>query len=202
MREFTFAIDCDDVLRDIIKNMIDVYNKEYKDNKTISDLTEWGVDNIFPKIKETTGSTASDYFFLTHSKEVFSDSKVISGAKDAIEKLRKFGKVIIVSYQKNDENRGRTLEWLSENNIEYDGLCFLKDKTLIHADYLIDDNDWNFNGCNCKHGILINQPYNININLNELKNKSNCKTIDRFPSLKSFADWFESNIKIFEKYEY
>lgn len=201
MREFTFAVDVDEVLRDNLTNMLKVYNKEYGDNKKLSDVTDFQVDKVFTKITEATGDTASKYFFDEHAKEVFTDSKAIDGAKEAIDKLRKYGKVIIVTYQKNTENRIRTLKWLDRYDIKFDGICFLHDKSFVNTDYFIDDNDWNFIGCNCTHGILINRPYNQGVNLLELKSKSNCKNIFRYTSLSKFADWFEENVDILEKYE-
>lgn len=201
MKEFVFAIDCDEVLRSNIKDMIELYNRDYNDNISFNDVFDFDVDKVFTKVKETTGESASKYFFEKYSKEVFSDSDAMPQAKEAVDILRKYGKVIVVTYQKNIENRSRTLKWLDDNNIAYDGICFLRDKSLVHADYLIDDNDWNFYGCNCKHGILISKPYNKHIDCNDLKNKSNCQTMDKFMSLYSFAKWFEENISIFEKYE-
>ena len=202
MREFTFAVDVDEVLRDNISNMLKVYNEEYNDSKTIYDMHDFQVDKVFTKITEATGETASKYFFEEHAQEVFTDSEAIEGAKEAVDTLRKYGKVIIVTYQKNTENRIRTLEWLDKYGIKFDSIVFTRDKSIVHADYMIDDNDWNFIGCNCKHGILIDRPYNQKTNIGELKQQSNCKEISRFSSLKKFAEWFESNIDIFEKYEY
>lgn len=201
MREFTFAVDVDEVLRDNISNMLKVYNEEYGDNKTLSDIHDFQVDKVFTKVSELTGETASKYFFETHAQEVFTDADVIEGAKEAIDILRNYGKVIIVTYQKNTENKIRTLEWLDKHDIKFDSICFTRDKSIVNADYMIDDNDWNFIGCNCCHGILINRPYNQQSNLVEIKNKSNCCDISRFTSLKKFADWFRNNYEVFEKFE-
>jgi 5'(3')-deoxyribonucleotidase len=198
MKELTFAIDVDEVIRDNIENMLKVYNKEYNDNKTLEDLFDFQVDKVFTKIQETTGETASKYFFEKHAKEVFTDSVAIDGAKEAIDILRGYGKVIIVTYQKNLENRVRTLEWLDKNDIKYDGICFLRDKSLVYTDFLVDDNDWNFIGCNCTHGILIDRPYNKNTDIEELEKQSNCKSISRFKSLKDFADYFRKKMKLAE----
>ena len=82
------------------------------------------------------------------------------------------------------------MKWLEEHDILPDGICFLKDKTLIHSDFFIDDNDWNFYGCNAMFGILIDAPYNKEINLKELTEKSNCATIERKHSLYEFAKDF------------
>lgn len=201
MREFTFAIDVDEVIRHNIENMLKVYNEEYGDNKTMDDIVDYQVDKVFPKIAATTGETANKYFFEKHAHEVFTEANIIEGSKEAIETLRKYGKVYIVTYQKNTENRIRTLIWLEKHDIQYDGICFVKDKSIIHADYLIDDNDWNFIGCNCKHGILITKPYNDKIKESDLLSKSHCKTIEKFTSLKAFSEWFDKNYNIFENYE-
>ena len=190
MKELTFAIDVDEVIRDNIENMLKVYNQEFGDNKKLEDVFDFQVDKVFTKVQELTGETASKYFFEQHAQEVFTDSSAIEGSKEAIDKLRKIGKVIIVTYQKNMENRIRTLEWLDKYDVKYDGICFLRDKSLIHADYLVDDNDWNFIGCNCETGILIRRPYNENTDMAELKKQSNCKQIVKFNSLKEFADYF------------
>ena len=201
MREFTFAVDVDEVLRDNLSNMLRVYNEEYNDNKKLSDLHDFQVDISFPKISEVTGRTASKYFFEQHAKEVFTDAEAIEGAKEAIDILREYGKVIIVTYQKNTENKIRTLEWLDKNDIKFDSICFTRDKSIVHADYMIDDNDWNFIGCNCCHGILIDRPYNQKVKLNELKEQSNCKNIFRYTSLMNFAKWFKANVELLDRFE-
>ena len=194
MKEFTFAIDVDEVLRDNLSNMLRVYNEEYNDNKVLSDIHDFQVDKVFTKVSESTGETASKYFFEKHAKEVFSDSEAIEGAKEAVDSLREYGKIIIVTYQKNTDNRVRTLDWLDKYDIKFDSICFTRDKSIIHADYMVDDNDWNFIGCNCRHGILIDRPYNKNTDLKQLKEQSKCRNITRFASLKEFADWFRKKM--------
>ena len=88
--------------------------------------------------------------------------------------------------------------WLNEHGIEYDGICFLKNKTLLHTDFLVDDNPFNFWGCNVKHGVLIDAPYNIDEDVNELKNTGNAKTLMRFATLLDFAKYFESEQTIYK----
>ena len=90
----------------------------------------------------------------------------------AIRTLQKYGQVIIVTYQKSFMNRLDTLNWLNDNGIHPDGLCFLKNKTLLHIDYMIDDNWWNFLGSNADTGVLITAPYNEDIAVDELIEKS------------------------------
>ena len=134
--------------------------------------------------------TASQWFFQEHSDELFAHSGAFPRIKKNIETLKQYGDVIIVTYQKSYKNKIDTLEWLEKHGIAPDGICFLKNKSVLHCDIFVDDNDWNFFGCNAEIGILINAPYNTEIDIQELLKKSNCKQIYRFPSLDSFVKWF------------
>lgn len=186
-KEITFGIDIDEVIRAIVPNMLKLYNKEFNDNMKLEDVKDYVVDNSFPKIMERTGESASKWFFQDHGNELFYGSEMIEGAKSAIDMLRTYGKVIIISYQKSLANKIDTLNWLDRYDIKYDGICFVKDKSIVHTDFLVDDNDWNFIGCNSKWGVIVTAPYNKEINTDELKAKSNCEDIFRFGSLREFA---------------
>lgn len=186
----TIAIDVDGVLRDNLGEMVDLYNKEFKDNKKVEDITEFKTEISFPRIFEESGITSSQWFFQDHSKELFVDAKPFANAANDIKRLQKYGKVIIVTCQKSYLNKHQTLEWLEKNGIEPDGVCFLRDKTQLHADIFIDDNDWNFIGCNCTEGILISAPYNKKVDIVELLKKSNCNSIERHESFHDYVDYF------------
>ena len=190
----TFGIDCDEVLRALLDNMVALYNEEFDDNMTRDDIKDFNVEVSFPKIKEVTGGTASDWFFQKNGFRLFACSPALPKVKEAIDKLRRYGQVIIVTYQKTFKNKMDTLMWLNEHGIEYDGICFLKNKTLLHTDWLIDDNDWNLVGCNAENAVLITAPYNKDLNVHELKDKTNCDNVYRFESLEEFADWYESAV--------
>jgi 5'(3')-deoxyribonucleotidase len=188
----TIGIDIDEVLRALLPEMVRLYNEEFNESLTVDDVKAFDVDISFPKVKERTGESASKWFFQEHGRELFYDSQMIKGAKEAVDHLRKFAKVYIISYQKTLQNKLDTLNWLLKNDIEYDGICFLKDKTLVHLDVLIDDNDWNFIGCNSKAGVLVTAPYNKDVDMSELKAKSNCEEIVRFGSLREFVSSYVS----------
>ena len=186
-KNLTIAIDVDGVLRDNLGEMVNLYNKEFNDNKKVEEITEFKTELSFPRILQESGVTSSQWFFQNHSKELFVDAKAFANAAEDIKMLQGYGKVIIVTYQKSYLNKHQTLEWLEKNGIEPDGVCFLRDKTQLHADIFVDDNDWNFIGCNCDNGILINAPYNKKINVSELTEKSNCESIVRYDSLHDFV---------------
>ena len=195
MDKLTFAIDCDEVLRSLLKNMVGLYNKEFDDNLDVNDIKDFVVENSFPKIEELTGTTAAHWFFQEHSEDLFRFSDAFPQIKEDIDILKHYGEVIIVTYQKSYKNKMDTLQWLEEHGIAPDGICFLKNKTLLHCDVMIDDNDWNFIGCNAKHGVLIDAPYNMDTDLNELIKKSNCETMRRCKSLHEFVESYCLPIK-------
>ena len=183
----TIAIDVDGVLRNNLGIMVHLYNKEFDQKMKISDVKEFMVEKSFPLIPERLGMKSSEYFFNLHAKEIFLDAPAYPGVKECIDKLKETADVIIVTYQKDYTNKRYTLEWLEKNGIEPNGICFVRDKTLIHADALIDDNDWNFLGTHCSTSVLVTQPYNKDVNLDELITKTNSKQIVRVDSFEDFT---------------
>lgn len=190
----TFAIDLDEVLRCTLCKMIEVYNKNFNDNKQYDEITSFVCEESFPRIEKETGIKAGEWFFQLHSKEIFEETEPIEGALEAFKELQKYGKVIIVTYQKTIENKIQALKWLDKWGFPVNDICFLKDKTLLHTDYLIDDNDWNFIGSNAKIGILIDAPYNYNKDIEEISRKTNGCNVHKFDSLSDFVEYYKEYI--------
>ena len=181
-------MDVDQVLRSNLWIMVDLYNKEFRTDMRTSDVKEFMVDVSFPLIQERLGMKASDWFFNVHAKEIFLDALAFPFVAENLNRLKEVADVIIVTYQKDYTNKKFTLEWLENNGIEPNGICFLRDKTLLHCDALIDDNDWNFLGTHCGTAVLVTQPYNENVNLDELLAKTNSKQIVRVYNFNDFVD--------------
>ena len=133
-----------------------------------------------------------------HSEEVFEESLPYIGALDAFKGLQKYGKVINVSYQKTTKNKIQALKWLEKNGFPTTDVCFLKDKTLLHTDYLIDDIDWNIKNTNVKHAVLIDAPYKKDIELYDIidsTNEDKLISIERRSSLLDFYNYFLHYVK-------
>lgn len=199
MKEKVFLIDCDEVLRQTLCKMIEVYNKHFPDSqKKIEDVIDFKTEISFPEIERLTGQTPSYWFFQEHGKEMFLDTQPFPYVKEDVDTLKKYGKVIILTYQKTYANKKHTLEWLEKFGIEPDGICFMKDKTLVNGDYLIDDNDWNFKGNSVKYGILIDAPYNKDKELESILRSSSCEQILRLKSLHDFVTAYDEAEKVIE----
>ena len=186
----TIAIDVDGVLRNNLGIMVDMYNKEFSLDMKTTDVKEFLTEVSFPLIEQRLGIRASEYFFKKHAKEIFFDAPAYPNVKEDIESLKEVADVVIVTYQKDFTNKRYTLDWLEKNGIEPNGICFLRDKTLVHCSALIDDNDWNFLGTHVKNSVLVTQPYNESVDLDELLKKTNSDLIYRVDSLRDFTNKF------------
>jgi 5'(3')-deoxyribonucleotidase len=186
-RRPTIAIDVDGVLRNNLGLMVDMYNELFNLGMTVDDVKEFKTEMSFPLIEKELHVSASTYFFQQRAKELFLDAPAYPRVTEDIACLKEVADVVIITYQKNYTNKKYTLEWLEKYGIEPNGICFLRDKTIVHCDALIDDNDWNFIGTHVNTSVLCTQPYNKNINLEELILKTNSKKIIRVDSLDDFT---------------
>lgn len=136
-------VDIDNVIRDMSGEMIALYNSVYKKKLTKeftkNDIVDYDVNISFPLCE----NKARRFFFDLKAKEVYLLAKPMKDATNGLDKLRKMGhEIILVSYQPTKESKEYTLDWLQKWNIPYDALVFTnkEDKTIIPADYIIDDN--------------------------------------------------------------
>ena len=134
-------IDVDGVIRDMLGALCKLYFAFEREIER-EDITDYRVNISFPKIKEELGIDAHDYFFTYHSEDVnFNMAVPLYGAKEAIEKLHKFGyKIVIVTKQNTFDNKIHTISFLKHYGIYYDDICFTADKWLVQSDFMIDDN--------------------------------------------------------------
>jgi 5'(3')-deoxyribonucleotidase len=136
-------VDIDNVIRDMSGEMVTLYNSVYKDKLkkkfTKDDIIDYDVNISFPLCE----NNARKFFFDTYAESVYKAAKPMKNATNGLNRLKEMGhEIIIVSYQPTLKSKEYTLEWLKKWNIQYDALVFTnkEDKTIIPADYIIDDN--------------------------------------------------------------
>lgn len=177
------GIDVDGVLRDFTLAAVEVYNREYNDNKTMDDVVHYDLKKSFPLVDD-----ADDFFFRKHVKELFFDAPVIKGAREAFNELVSRHDVVVLTTQPNVAQKVHTIEWLTKNGFKFDDLCFLHDKNRFgRLEFFIDDNPKKFQGVDAKFGVLISAPYNRGIDVRTL---GGCEQIVR-------CDYLTDVIKVF-----
>lgn len=185
--KLTFNIDVDGVIRDMVPKMVECYNEVFDEKMSYADVADYNVDISFPKAYEKYGSAAK-FFFGMCGAEVYLDSKACMFAKEAMTLLSDCGIVNIVTKQPSARNKMTTVQWLDEKGIKYDNLMFVRnDKSSLPCDVFVDDHDRNFYGCGGQLGVLIDAPYNRNVDLDDLKSHTDFQRIVRCNSLYDFA---------------
>ena len=127
------GIDIDGVIRDLLGKVEEIYFREYPYHKLIRKDT-YDISLWFPIGKEI-----YKFVFETYSKEIYTQSQVYKNAREFMVKLRKNGKVILVSSQPEKKLEELTKKWLEIKKIPYDELIFTKDKSEFIGDCLLDD---------------------------------------------------------------
>lgn len=149
------ALDIDGVLARLGEVWIQRYNKDYNDNVSWDDITEWATHKF---VKPKCGTKIYDY--LKDSK-LYDEVQPYEDAYEVVTKLREDGNRVIFPTTTPIESAGAKYYWLQRNNLMPNDRDYIevKDKTLVRADFLLDDNYNNyktFPGI----GVLRLQPWN------------------------------------------
>lgn len=136
------AIDLDDTLADSSEYFIEVYSKLNGNIKVFKNRAE---------LKERLSALEYEEYkrWYRESGEKI-NIPVKKGAKELCDNLKKAGyKIVIISarpYEKHNRIFPDTLQWLKENEIQYDAIYFERDKhikilkELPNLDFIIEDN--------------------------------------------------------------
>lgn len=151
----SISVDIDDVVADLTEVWLDRYNKDWADNLTAEKITDWDINGF---AKKECGEKIFGYIYL---QNIYDDVKPIKGALDGVKELQKMGYRIFYATSSEIEVAGRKYQWLKDNgfNPSLKDYMEVRDKSLIRADFLIDDRYDNvkiFFGT----GILYTSPWN------------------------------------------
>ena len=129
------AIDMDEVIADFTAKLLQLYNEKYGASYTKSDLAGINLRDIRPEHTENIREMILD-------ADYFSDLPVIEGAKEALEKLSEKHELFITTAAMDfPTSFNAKYGWLRVNFpfIPDTHYVFCGDKSIISADYLIDD---------------------------------------------------------------
>lgn len=149
------AIDMDDVIADPLSKHLALLNKKYNENISIQELQGKYLTEIRPELKE-------DIMNLLAEPTFFRDLNVIKNSQEVIRELSQDYEIFIVTAAMEiPTSFTAKYEWLKEhfNFLNESNFVFCGDKSIINADYLIDDNPKHFKQFNGQ-AILFSNPYN------------------------------------------
>lgn len=192
LKELNIGIDIDGVLRALfpygIYSYCDHYPLEKNKIKDWNEIKGWEVDNFFyTKNEDDINKFCINVFGDTLlSSHIFTDAPMYDINKNFNNlsyDLKNFihtkfptinCNIILCTTQPTITNKISTINWLKNNNIDYDDIIFTQHKYKFNLHYLVDDkfkNILDFNESNYfNNGYLYEQPYNSHL---EYKNKIN-----------------------------
>ncbi|MGF3103026.1 5' nucleotidase, NT5C type [Rossellomorea sp. DUT-2] len=149
------AIDMDEVIANFHKKHINLYNVEYNENLTEDDLSGTRLWEIRP-------NDADDILGYVDDPAFFRDLEVMKGSQEVIRELSKSFEIFITTAAMEHPNSFTAkYEWLKEHFpfLSEMHFVFCGNKSIIHADYLIDDSPRHFKDFKGE-GILFSAPHN------------------------------------------
>jgi 5'(3')-deoxyribonucleotidase len=150
------AIDMDEVIADFVPKFLREYNRLYPDPLTLEELKG-------NKIRELRPHRTKEITSLIQEPTFFRDLAPVSGSQRVVRELtQRFEVFITTAAMEFPTSFTAKYEWLKEHFgfVSEMNYVFCGDKSIIRADYLIDDHDRHFQGF-MGRGILFTAAHNL-----------------------------------------
>lgn len=154
------AIDMDDVLADTVGKFIDIYRRDFDSSATPERFRNQSFHELLDK------DTFGRLFNYVHEPGFFADIAVVEGAVDVTKALsEKYDLFVTTAAMEFRNSFVDKYDWLARYfpHIPWQHWVFLGDKSILRADYMIDDlprNLTTFQG----EGLLFDAPHNLRSN--------------------------------------
>ncbi len=153
------AVDMDEVIADALGKHLDSYNNHFGQSITREDLVGTHLRHVVPP--EHQGVVEQ----FIRAEEFFADLPVLEDAQQVLEKLSKEHSIFIASAAMEvPTSFTAKFEWMKIHFpfISPMNIVFCGDKSILNADYLIDDNARHFPRFRGQ-GILFDAPHNAKV---------------------------------------
>lgn len=152
------AVDIDEPVCSLMETWLEEYNNDYNDNLQPDKIKSWYLHRY---VKPECSYNIYDYLTVTDDYNIYESCKPTKGALEAIFALREYNFRVIFVTAFSYLNSGEKFNWLHRNGFEVEKEDYIEcfDKSLILADYLIDDRLKNVYAFKNK-GILFKRPWN------------------------------------------
>ncbi len=164
------AFDMDEVLADTLSHHLSIYNAEHSDTLTKADMQG---RKIYDAVQEVRRDRVRSY---PRALDFFRHIPVMPGAQDAIAELSSRYEIFVTTAAMEYPNSFTAkYEWLRDHftMIPDSHIVFCGDKSIIAADFLVDDSPHHFSRF-MGQGVIFSAPHNL--------------TDTRYPRVKDWAD--------------
>ena len=132
------AVDIDEPVCSLMETWLEEYDNDYNDNLQPDKIKSWYLHRY---VKPECSYNIYDYLTVTDDYNIYESYKPTKGALEAIFALREYNFRVIFVTAFSYLNSGEKFNWLHRNGFEVEKEDYIEcfDKSLILADYLIDD---------------------------------------------------------------
>ena len=137
MKKMQILVDLDGIVVDLLDNWLRLYNEEWNDSLTHSDITDWYLH------KSVVPACGADVYKYLDLPGTFLHSKPIPGAIESLGRLKELGHdiTIVSSPATASHTYSQKIEWCTKHLpfLKSADVILAKKKHLIYGDLLIDD---------------------------------------------------------------
>ena len=152
-------VDMDEVLADALGKLIRLYNAEFSENLTVQDMWgDWMVD-VLPDSRQ------DRLMSYLHEPDFFDDLDVMPDSQRVLERMSRRYEIFVATAAMEFPNSfGPKFRWLERHFpfLSPTRFVFCGDKSILHADYLIDDMPRHFQRF-AGQGILFTAAHNAKV---------------------------------------
>jgi len=135
MNKFTIAVDVDNVINDLIKRTIDMYNQRRNTSLNLDDINHYNIYKILP-IEE-----ANEFCKLFREKQLWDSLSPAPKSQWGIKKLVDTGYNVVFATATDPINFPWKVDWIEHlfPFVNTNNIVCIQDKSLLAVDVLVDD---------------------------------------------------------------
>lgn len=152
------AVDMDEVIADFNTKLIKAFNARFDRQVSVTELNGKPAQKRWPELAE-------EITLMIGEADFFADLPVMPDSQDVLSRMVREHEIFITTAAMEFPlSFNAKFEWLSKHFsfINPMNIVFCGSKSILNADYLIDDNCRHFNGFSGE-GILFTAPHNIHV---------------------------------------
>jgi len=170
----TVVLDCDGIVYKCDEPILEEINKKYGTDYTIEDVGVFGY----------TGDPVLDTKFNYYRDENFVlNQPMYDGAQEFVAELQKRCNLFFCTAVMTEGMTARATALMRDFGVEKQQIIIASDKSLVSADYFLDDSPYNIEKSIAKHPVLFRRPWNHDVSGN--------MSVSQYSDFLCFLDYME-----------
>lgn len=173
----TIVIDCDGIVYQCDEAILKDINAKYGTNYTIDQISVWGL----------TGDPILDKKFEYYTDRDFILSQpCYTGAKEFVAELQARSNLYFCTAVRAEGMSARAEALMRDFGVEQRQIIIASDKSLVTADYFLDDSPYNIERSIAMHPVLFRRPWNHDV--------SGVMSVSKYEDFLCFLDYMEHKV--------